>query len=405
MEEANLCRRSLSKSASVALAGFNVGPRFDLLEHLPENLLRNPLGVLHGASYPPPPAIGVVDIRMCIATLDSYTEVTRAYRRAGIARSKGIIYRQPHHALATFARICQPFALSGLLPIMYTSFGRGCLLTAPVARTRKSPFVRLFDKTPQGVVCPHFYELILSNGCPFDCAYCYLRLTFRGKKSPVLFSNGWLEVERQIEAVPSGVFSTGELADSLAVVPPLLPKALDYFSAQSDRYLLLVTKSTKVGLLLKREPASSIIVSFSVNAPVAANLYERGCPDPYARLEAAAALKERGWRIRIRLDPVILDVGLDRYREICTKISWLKPERVTVGSLRQYPGLFRFAPDAPRKGLSKARDGRMRYPLSSRVQVYRQLAEWLGQVPALCKETTEVWSLLGWNPSGCNCTV
>lgn len=274
-----------------------------------------------------------------------------------------------------------------------------------VYRERKSKFVRLFDKTPINVRCPHFYELILSNGCPFDCSYCYLKLTFRGKKQPVLFCNNWENVLNQINTVPAGVFSTGELADSLAIVPPLLEPTLDYFESQQSRYLLLVTKSININCLLKRKPTPQVIVSFSVNAPEAFLKFERFTPHPYSRLEAAAKLKQSGWRIRIRLDPIILEIGLPAYKDVCKKIAELKPERVTIGTLRQYPSLHTFAKNAPRKGLLKANDGRLRYSETIRLKTYRQIAKWLGFQPALCKETEEVWNKLGWHFYGCNCTI
>lgn len=278
-------------------------------------------------------------------------------------------------------------------------------LPGPVVRERKSKLVRLFSKTPAGVRCPHFYELILSNGCPYGCSYCYLRLTFRGNKHPVLFSNPWEEVVRELEAVESGVFSTGELADSLAVVPPLLAPAIEYFRGQPSKYLLLTTKSCNVRLFRHLTPTPQVIVSFSVNAPEVSAELERLAPPPLARLKAAARLLEWGWRVRVRLDPVVWSGEPGGYRLICREIAALGPERVTVGTLRHYPGLFRFAPEAPRENLERAGDGRMRYPLPVRVYAYRKIAEWLGFQPALCKETDGVWDALGWKFYGCNCTV
>ena len=64
-----------------------------------------------------------------------------------------------------------------------------------IARPRKSGFIRRFDGTA-GLACNKFYRLILSNGCPFNCQYCYLRLILGGNKGPVVFTNPWLEVER-----------------------------------------------------------------------------------------------------------------------------------------------------------------------------------------------------------------
>lgn len=276
---------------------------------------------------------------------------------------------------------------------------------ATALRERKSDFVKLFDKTPAGVICPHFYELVLSNGCPYDCAYCYLRLTFRGHKSPVLFTNSWDRVRAEIEAIDQGVFSTGELADSLAVEPPLLQASIDYFTRQERKYLLLVTKSTNTRLLRRIRPSPQIIVSFSVNSMGAAQEYEAYCPDPAERLREAEEMLSLGWRVRIRLDPIILQCDLAGYEDICSIIREIKPEIVTIGTLRQYPGLHRFAKTAPRNGLSRAPDGRMRYEARTRICTYEQIAGWLGFQPALCKETTAVWEALGWTFSGCNCSL
>jgi spore photoproduct lyase len=271
-------------------------------------------------------------------------------------------------------------------------------------RERKSKFVKLFDKTPESICCPHFYELILSNGCPFNCSYCYLKLTFRGKTNPVLFRNDWSQVQAELDAFDHGVFSTGELADSLAVIPPLLEKALDYFESQKGKYLLLLTKSNNIDILRNRAPNQQIITSFSINSMPAAKEYEKGAPDPMKRLEAAKELKDLGWRVRIRIDPIILESGLEYYEPICKAMSLLAPEVVTIGTLRQYPGVHRFSKEAPREGLKRAPDGRMRYPTQQRIDTYKQISEWLGFQPALCKEAFKMWEALGWEFRECNCT-
>lgn len=283
------------------------------------------------------------------------------------------------------------------------NIGNGAHLV--IERERKSEFVRLFEKTPVAVRCPHFYELILSNGCPYDCAYCYLKLTFRGKTSPTLFANQWNKVQKELDRFPGGVFSTGELADSLAITPPLLDKALSYFAGQRDKYLLLVTKSVNVDILRKMIPSEQIVLSFSVNSANAAKIYEIDAPQPMLRLKTAEEMITKGWRVRIRLDPIILESRLDDYERLCEKIAEIKPERVTVGTLRQFPTLKNFAKQAPCAGLKKSKDGRMRYSVEDRILIYKKIEGWLGFQPALCKETNDVWEMLGWEFPGCNCTV
>jgi len=38
-----------------------------------------------------------------------------------------------------------------------------------VLRKRHTAFIHYFDKTPEGIICPHFWVLAFANGCPFAC--------------------------------------------------------------------------------------------------------------------------------------------------------------------------------------------------------------------------------------------
>ena len=273
-----------------------------------------------------------------------------------------------------------------------------------IARPRKSGFIRRFDGT-DGLVCNRFYRLILSNGCPFSCQYCYLRLIFGDNRGPVVFTNPWLEVERHLEKIPTGVFSTGDLADSLAVTPPLLQPAIEYFRRQRDKFLFLTTKSTNIKLLLGMRPTSQVWISFSVNAVRTWELFEKNTPHPDERLAAARRLKEAGWRVRVRIDPIIPEVGLHHCRKIAEKVSALAPERVTVGVLKHFPRLSRCQQERPRKQLAESRNGIKRYPSHVKARIFDSLAEWLGFQPAICRETPGLWEELGWKANGCNCTT
>jgi spore photoproduct lyase len=276
--------------------------------------------------------------------------------------------------------------------------------TAVTARLRKSSFVRPFDGTASGLVCNRFYQLILSNGCPFNCEYCYLRLTLGRNKGPVIFTNPWLEFERQLEKIPAGVFSTGELADSLAVTPPTLQPTIEYFRGQKDKFLFLTTKSTNIEVLLDMQPTPQVWVAFSVNAVKAWEMFEHHTPHPNARLDAAQRLKASGWKVRIRIDPIIPEIGLDHYREVARKVTALAPERVTLGVLKQFPKLPPYGREGLSGRLAASPNGINRYPVHLKAHIFQSLAEWLGFQPAICRETPGLWEELGWQANGCNCT-
>lgn len=109
--------------------------------------------------------------------------------------------------------------------------------------------IRLFDKTPEGVVCPHFYLLSWARGCPYSCSYCYLALThrFQGNR-PHFYS--WTRIEKAIEKFfktheEPCLLNSGELADSL-MKPRLMQKICDLFETQDTHKLLLLTKGCRL---------------------------------------------------------------------------------------------------------------------------------------------------------------
>lgn len=127
------------------------------------------------------------------------------------------------------------------------------------------------------------------------------------------------------------------------------------------------------------------------------------------RLEAARQLRDLGWRLRIRLDPIVR--GFD-YSVITAQVRDLAPELVTLGTLRSERGLRRFLPSHLASELEQNADpkGLDRYPESDRIALYRRATDLLvsaGIQVGLCEETREVWeAVLGdWQNSRCNCSL
>jgi hypothetical protein len=95
----------------------------------------------------------------------------------------------------------------------------------------KGRFLRKFDRTPipekeTDVVCPHFMMLACANGCPHNCAWCYIKDTFRFYRQkldggvPIVYKDR-TRLEKEIQSflrrkplVPE-LINTGEPSDSL----------------------------------------------------------------------------------------------------------------------------------------------------------------------------------------------
>lgn len=85
-----------------------------------------------------------------------------------------------------------------------------------MARTYEDTVV-YFDKTPLGIVCPHFNELRWAFGCNFDCQWCYLLDTSFGKKHFRTYDlETVLKHARRVfhEIEEPTIFNSGELSDS-----------------------------------------------------------------------------------------------------------------------------------------------------------------------------------------------
>ncbi|HUT35821.1 MAG TPA: hypothetical protein VNE39_20205 [Planctomycetota bacterium] len=291
-----------------------------------------------------------------------------------------------------------------------------------IRRKRKTRFVSIFRTTPVNTVCPNFYVLAHADGCAFapECSYCYLKSSFWYLNAPQVFTNTE-KLEAEVRAwlarddLESYVLNMGNLSDSLTFehVRPLTGHLVELFRAEAEakgrpHALLLVTKGgvEECRPLLSQSPCRNVIVSFSVNSPEAARDHERGAAPVEDRLDAAHQLKARGWRVRMRIDPMIL--GYD-YAWVIEQLRRLAPERVTLGTLRAEANLPRFVenglfdalvPPATPKGLA-------RYPRDQRLALYRQAVEALRDTCplGLCEETPDIWDALGLDKQAksCNC--
>ncbi len=294
---------------------------------------------------------------------------------------------------------------------------RGCVL-----RQRRTKFVEIFRTTPANTVCPNFFVLRHAAGCLFAprCSYCYLKSSFWYLDRPQAFTNAramLADVRRWIrrDGLESHILNMGNLSDSLVfeAVRPILPQLVSLFRAEAENRgrphcLLLVSKGgrSECRNLLAQPACRNVIISFSVNNPEAARQHEPGAASVADRLAAARRLKAAGWRIRIRIDPMLAGFA---YARIAEDVRRLGPERVTLGTLRAEASLPRFAGQGLFRGLVKPRQARglARYPLRTRLALYGGAVRKLRSVCplGLCEETPEVWNALGLDTAAktCNC--
>jgi spore photoproduct lyase len=230
----------------------------------------------------------------------------------------------------------------------------------------------------------------------------------------------WLQ-----DAVPK-MLIVGELQDGLVfdtafkkvTGKPLTHWIVPLFATQKRHRLIFLTKSVEIQHALKLEPTDRVVFSWSVNAEEVACQWEHGTPLPSKRFAAAEKMKNTGWPVRFRLDPMIpYEDWRDGYAEAIDRINSIEPEMVTLGALRATSAKsLRTAAKANGRNdsifdyLTEDRDPsgfKYRIPFKTQVELFRFAVKRLkGTItPALCKEDISLWEKIGLKFNGCHCLL
>jgi len=295
-----------------------------------------------------------------------------------------------------------------------------------VKRINDGSIIKRFDKTPPperktDIVCPHFLELKWAYGCPYDCAWCYLKGTFRFRPngtSPVIkdYDKIKLHTKKFLEEVKTPeILNTGEIADSLMYENANLPFSkfiIPIFETQRLHKVLFLTKSTNVKNLLEIESHNQAIISFSLNALPVAERWEKA-PAILKRIEAAKKVFEAGYEVRIRIDPIVpVENWQKHYLQLLDIIfENFIPKRITLGSLRGLQSTINGCTDKSWvKYLKESSNWGKKIDFKTRHIMYSTVIQQLKlkynfERIALCKETVQMWHALkmDYKKIKCNC--
>jgi spore photoproduct lyase len=301
---------------------------------------------------------------------------------------------------------------------------------------RGSSFIRQFGGPGEDtqIVCFKFWQLVVAGGCPYRCAYCFLQTVpwFRFRPEELyglVYTNVedmLTEVRKWLDDKIPKMMIIGELQDGLVFDvaykkvngSPLTHLLIPLFAAQKKHRLIFLTKSTQIQHALELAPTSQVVFSWSVNAEEVGNTWEHGAPPPSERFKAAERMKNAGWPIRFRLDPMVpYPDWRHGYADAIKRINSLSPEMVTLGALRatSYHGLRNAAKANGRDEsifnyMTEGKDPsgfKYRIPFETQVKLFRFAIDRLDSkiTPALCKEDKALWKALGMKFEGCHCLL
>jgi len=278
---------------------------------------------------------------------------------------------------------------------------------------RKTPFLMACPAGSSRFACCGYLVLTLASNCPMDCSYCFLQEYLADNPAFQVYANftdSFDELDRLIRSAPEKHFrvGTGELADSLAFdsMTGMSRELIDFFSSRENLTLELKTKTDEIENLLAMDPRGHVLVSWTLSTDQVFRSSEYRTAPPSARIKAARAVLEAGYRVAFHFDPLIAYENAERdYIELIDELLETVPPKnisfISIGGLRMTPGLRnvarrRFANDPMLCGEDVlASDGRYRAFVPLRLKLYRTLAERFrncgAEIPAyLCMEPAAI---------------
>ena len=281
-----------------------------------------------------------------------------------------------------------------------------------------------------GNACPNYWHFSPYGFCPYDCQYCYLAGTPGVKFSPTvkIFVNIG-EILEQIAGVSRQLseptaFYLGKLQDGLALDPLTGYSRLmiPFFAQQKNARLTLLTKSTNVQNLLELDHQGHTILSWSLNPTEISKAFESNLPPPDERIAAMRRCADTGYTLRAVIMPII---PVENWQNIYTRflenlLESLQLDRITLGQICSYSGALqltkrKLGKDNPISRMlekSKSKDGRIRFPIKLRIEVYRYLVDTIRKLQpklqiGLCMEEAGTFKALDMENSigCCNCVV
>ncbi|MEF2176037.1 MAG: hypothetical protein V3575_06175 [Candidatus Absconditabacteria bacterium] len=269
---------------------------------------------------------------------------------------------------------------------------------------KKGKFLRQvpLNYSPDGTVG---YALIRGMNCQAKCHYCYLQTYF---KSPdiVRFVNiqDYLDfldefIQKFQITYPDKklIFYDGDFYDSLGYADlkeniSQINSIIQLIENYSNVFLeirakcLLENKNSYELLLI----SSKVIYGITFSPQKIIDMYEPGASNLNIRLSFAKYISNRGGKIGVRIDPVIISHGVDLYEELIIQIqkSKLNIDSWNLGELRIKEKLYKYLSS---KGslLVKdliLKDGFYRYESKSKENVFNRLDSLLGLVTHKCMD-------------------
>ena len=194
-----------------------------------------------------------------------------------------------------------------------------------------------------------FYTTPVLN-CLYGCEYCYLQGMFPSA-NVVAFVNDedFIRAATLEIAAPSPAYLCISYDTDLLALENIFgycERYIEYAKSNPHVTIEIRTKSANIEALSEMTPAPNVILAWTISPDPVISRYEHRTPTLRARLAAITKAHQRGWRVRLCIDPIIrVDSWQTHYgelvRETFSQLTSDAIEDISVGVFRMPSGYLR----------------------------------------------------------------
>ncbi len=248
----------------------------------------------------------------------------------------------------------------------------------------------------------NFYYSVPMQNCLYDCEYCYLQGMYTSAHLVIFVNQGelhqaaWNKAEELGDLYLCIAYDNDLLA--FEGIVPLVRGWVDALRKQPKATLEVRTKSANARALAEVEPASNVLLAWTLSPASVVRRFEAKTPPLTARLQALEAALDQGWRVRLCFDPLL---PVDRWKtdyqglleELDARKLWERIEDVSYGLFRMNRDYLRQArkarPDSVLLRNATLREERGLFTLAQEQQ--SELLQWFGNELRQRLAPEQVW--------------
>ncbi len=218
---------------------------------------------------------------------------------------------------------------------------------------KREPFLYPASEMIQEYDTPNFYYNTPIINCLYNCDYCFLQGMYQSGNIVVFVNDGDFmdaitEQLKNLKYPFEKMFvSISYNTDLMAIenIIPLTSRWIQFASGKSNLKIEVRTKSAFFQSLKTIPPSKNVVLSWSLSPNSVSEKYEKRTPPLKSRLNSVKAAMQKGWEVRLCIDPIIMVDNYDQIYcefidELFSEIDGLRLKDVTLGVFRMNKDYF-----------------------------------------------------------------